>query len=205
MSAPDHAPPDGPSRDLTNSSAQDHLHRSLDALVITKAGRNGQAGYSLPRTFQGWQPGDAHPHRALEASILRGRGRQGRFLAGVVCATTGLGLCGEGLAMAVAPQHPVAGQVLFFVAIVIPFMIFLTVLMVPQLGSLREITVAILGLYPTMVYRMSSPLVLASYDEHQHQQSLMNLLLGSGLFSPNPILRVSPFYPGLDSPTKRWL
>jgi hypothetical protein len=70
--------------------------------------------------------------------------------------------------------------------------------MVPRLGRLREITVAILGLYPAMVYRMSDPLVLAGYDEHQHEQSLMNLLLGSGLFAPNPVLRVSPFYPGLE-------
>ncbi len=100
--------------------------------------------------------------------------------------------------MAVAPRHPALGQVLFFVAIVVPFAIFLTVLMVPRLGSLREITVAILGLYPAIVYRMSSPLVLAGYDEHLHAQSLMNLLLGSGLFSPNPILRVSPYYPGLE-------
>jgi len=110
----------------------------------------------------------------------------------------GLGLLGEGFAMAVAPRHPVVGQVLFFVALVVPFMIFLTVLMVPRLGSLREITVAVLGLYPAIVYRMSSPLVLASYDEHQHQQSLLNLLQGSGLFSPNPVLRVGPLYPGLE-------
>ena len=100
--------------------------------------------------------------------------------------------------MAVAPRHPVVGQVLFFVAIVVPFTIFLTVLMVPRLGSLREITVAILGLYPTVVYRMSSPLVLAGYDEHLHAQTLMNLLLGSGLFAPNPGLQVSPYYPGLE-------
>jgi hypothetical protein len=70
--------------------------------------------------------------------------------------------------------------------------------MIPRLGSLREITVAVLGLYPATVYRMSGPLVLAGYDEHQHEQSLMNLLLGSGLFSPNPVLRVSPDYPGLE-------
>jgi hypothetical protein len=88
--------------------------------------------------------------------------------------------------------------VLFFVAIVVPFTIFLTVLMIPGLGRLREIIVAILGLYPATVYRMSSPLVLAGYDEHQHEQSLMNLLHGSGLFSPNPTLPVSPFYPGLE-------
>jgi hypothetical protein len=124
--------------------------------------------------------------------------RRGGFLAGVVCATTGLGLLGEGLAMALAPQHPALGQGLFFVAIIVPFAIFLTVLMLPRLGPLREITVAILGLYPAVVYRMSSPLVLAGYDEHLHQQSLMNLLLGGGLFSPNPILRVSPYYPGLE-------
>jgi hypothetical protein len=129
---------------------------------------------------------------------MRRRGPQHRFLAGVICATTGLGLCGEGLAMAVAPRHPSAGQLLFFISIVVPFMVFLTVLMVPRLGSLRQIIVAILGLYPAVVYRMSSPLVLAGYDEHQHAQSLMNLLRGSGLFSPNPLLRVSPYYPGLE-------
>jgi hypothetical protein len=127
--------------------------------------------------------------------------RRGSFLAQVVCATTGLGLFGEGLATAVAPRHPVVGQVLFFVAIVVPFTIYLTILMLPRLGSLREITVAVLGLYPAVVYRMSSPLVLAGYDEHQHEQSLMNLLLGSGLFTPNPNLRVGPYYPGLEIST----
>ena len=155
-------------------------------------------GYSPLQTLRVSQPGDAYLHRALDAFGMRRGGRKDHFLAGVICATTGLGLCGEGLAMAVAPRHPVAGQVLFFVAIVVPFTIFLTVLMLPRLGSLREITIAILGLYPAMVYRMSSPLVLAGYDEHQHAQSLMNLLLGSGLFSVNPVLLVSPYYPGLE-------
>ncbi len=100
--------------------------------------------------------------------------------------------------MAVAPLHPVAGQVLFFAGLVVPFTVYLAVLMVPRLGALREITVAVLGLYPALVYRMSSPLVQAGYDEHQHEQSLMNLLHGSSLFSPNPLLKVSPFYPGLE-------
>lgn len=128
----------------------------------------------------------------------RYRDRRARFLTGAVCATTGLGLCGEGFAMAVAPRHPAAGQVLFFVALVVPFTVYLTVLMVPRLGTLREVTVAVLGLYPALVYRMSSPLVLAGYDEQLHDQTLMNLLRGGGLYSPNPVLRVSPFYPGLE-------
>ena len=132
------------------------------------------------KTWQGASDGSA---KLLDAFGMRRRGRQ-RFLAGVVCATTGLGLFAEGVAMAVAPRHPGVGQMLFFVATVVPFAIFLTVLMVPRLGSLREITLAILGLYPALVYRMSSPIVLAGYDEHLHAQSLMNLLLGAGLFSP---------------------
>ena len=170
----------------------------MNPLSVTRAGQGGEVRYSPSRTFRGSLPGDAYLQRAFDALGMRRRGRQSHFLAGVVCATTGLGLCGEGVAMAVAPRHPVVGQLLFFVAIVIPFTIFLTVLMVPRLGSLREITVAILGLYPAMVYRMSSPLVLAGYDEHLHAQSLMNLLRGSGLFSPNPGLPVSPYYPGLE-------
>ena len=135
---------------------------------------------------------------ALEALSMRRATGRGRSLARVVAATTGVGLVGEGLAMAVAPDHPALGEVLFFTAIVIPFMVYLTVLMVPGLGSLRWITLAILGLYPATVYRLSSPLVLAGYDEHLHAQSLMNLLLGGGLFSPNPGLPVSPYYPGLE-------
>src|SRR5215471_4052877 len=176
------------SHDLMARGAQDGTAHTVNALNVA----------SRSQTFRGLQPGDAYLHRALEAFGMRGRRRQRHLLAGVICATTGLGLWGEGVAMAVAPRYPTAGQVLFFAALVVPFMIFLTVLMVPRLGPLREITVAILGLYPAMVYRMSSPLVLAGFDEHLHAQSLMNLLLGSGLFSPNPSLRVSPYYPGLE-------
>jgi hypothetical protein len=203
MSAQEHASPEGPSRDLTARDAQDATAHTANLRNATRAGHNGKVGYRLFRTFPGLQQGDAYLHWALETFGMR-RG-QSHFLAGVVCATTGLGLLGAGLAMAVAPRHPAAGQVLFFVALIVPFAIFLTVLMVPRLGTLREITVAVLGLYPAMVYRMSSPLVLASYDEHQHEQSLMNLLLGGGLFSPNPVLRVGPFYPGLELFTGAWI
>jgi hypothetical protein len=172
MSAREHASRGGPYRDLTTRTAEDDTADTASPLNV--------------------------PPRAAQATDKRGRDRRGQLLAGVVSATTGLGLLGEGLAMAVAPRHPAAGQVLFFVAIVVPFAIFLGVLMFPRLGALRLITVALLGLYPALVYRMSSPLVLASYDEHQHAQSLMNLLSGSGLFSPNPGLQVSPYYPGLE-------
>jgi len=76
-----------------------------------------QLGYGPLQTFRVSRPGDAYLHRATEAFGMRRGGRQGHFLAGVIGATTGLGLCGEGLAMAIAPRHPVVGQVLFFIAL----------------------------------------------------------------------------------------
>jgi hypothetical protein len=200
MSAGEHASSSGlPSGDLSIPDAQQDTADAANPLSATRTADGGKAENSSSQTsVRGPQPEDALLDRAPEAFGMLRRVQQGRFLGQVVCATTGLGLFGEGLAMAIAPRHPVVGQVLFFVAIVVPFTIYLAILMVPRLGSLREITVAVLGLYPAMVYRMSSPLVLAGYDEHQHAQSLMNLLLGSGLFAPNPNLRVSPYYPGLE-------
>ena len=146
----------------------------------------------------GWRHGYTRLHVALEALLERRLAGRRRFFARVVALITGIGLCGEGAAMAVAPRHPGLGEALFFVAIVIPFTVYLMVLMAAGLGRLREVTVAILGLYPALIYRMSSPLELAGYDEHLHAQSLANLLLGSGLFSSNPGLPVSPYYPGLE-------
>lgn len=201
MSAGEHASSyGGPSSDLRIGNAQHGTAHPANPLNATKTADGWPVENGLSQiSVRGRQPGDAYLHPAPEGVGMRRRGRQSRFFARVVSATTGLGLLGEGYAMAVAPRHPVVGQVLFFVALIVPFTIFLTVLVVPRrLGSLREITVAILGLYPAMVYRMSSPLVQAGYDEHQHEQSLMNLLQGSGLLSPNPVLRVSPYYPGLE-------
>jgi hypothetical protein len=203
MSAGEHPSSSGPpSNDLRIRDEQQGTADAANPLSATRTADGRKAESSLSQaSVRGREPEDAFLNRAPEAFGLLRRVQQRSFLARVLCATTGLGLFGEGLAMAVASQHPVVGQVLFFVAIVVPFTIYLTILMVPRLGSLREITVAVLGLYPAMVYRMSSPLVLAGYDEHQHEQSLMNLLLGSGLFAPNPNLRVSPYYPGLEIST----
>ena len=120
------------------------------------------------------------------------------LLAGLIAATTGIGLLLEGIAMAIAPQNNGTGQLLFWAGTIVPFTIYLFVLMRPQLGALRAVIIAIIGLYPTVIYRMSSALVLGGYDEHLHDQEVLNLLRGSGLFAPNPILRAGPYYPGLE-------
>jgi hypothetical protein len=120
-------------------------------------------------------------------------------LAGVVWLATGLGLCLDGFAVTVAPRHPGVGLMLFWAAILIPFATYMTVLLAAQPSrALREFTVAAVGIYPAVIYRMASPLVLGGFDEHLHERTLMDLLRGSGLFAPNPLLPISSQYPGME-------
>jgi hypothetical protein len=128
-----------------------------------------------------------------------GRKRWSSGLAGAVWVALGIGLCADGFAVAVAPRNYGIGLSLFWVAVLAPSVIFATVLVAAHPSwALREFTVAAMGVYPALVYRMSSPLVLGGFDEHLHERTLLDLLHGGGLFAPNPMLSVSPYYPGLE-------
>ena len=120
-------------------------------------------------------------------------------LAGISWLTIGFGLCVDGLLVTIAPTHQGYGLALFWVAIIVPFAVFATILMAAQPSPrLRIFLISAIGLYPSIMYRLSSPLVLGGYDEHLHEQELLNLLRGSGLFASNPMLAVGPNYPGLE-------
>ncbi len=120
-------------------------------------------------------------------------------LAGLVWLATGLGLCVDGLALVMAPTHPGIGLLLFWTAILLPFITCVTVLLAAHPSrALREFTVAVIGVYPTVINRMVSPLVPGGFDEHIHERTLSDLLRGSGLFAPNPVLPVSSHYAGLE-------
>ena len=120
-------------------------------------------------------------------------------LAGVAWLATGAGMAIDGLAVALAWHGSSIGIPLFWFAIIAPFLVFATILVRcwPSRAT-RQLTVALLGLYPAVIYRMSSPLVLGGFDEHLHERTLNDLLSGSGLFAPNPLLTVGPRYPGLE-------
>ena len=62
-----------------------------------------------------------------------------------------------------------------------------------------------LGLLASYVFR--SPLIFDNFDEMAHGATLTRLLDSRALFQPNPILPVSPFYPGIELVTiaTRWL
>lgn len=201
MSMYDHAPPYNAPGDRRARYAQHRTEHVADPPNAIRAWPSSRPDDYAPlqtpaRRSQLGQVGLVRaPEAPAEHRQVRRNSRS--RLPGVVYAATGLGLCGEGSAMAAAPRYPAIGQLLWFAALIVPYIIWVTVLMVPQLGRLRIITIAILGVYPTVVYRISSPLVLAGFDEHLHEQMLLNLLRGSGLFAPNPELQTGPYYPGL--------
>ncbi len=139
-------------------------------------------------------PGPAPPRSHAPTSRI-----SSASLVGIVWLTTGVGLCADGLAVTLAWRNSPLALPLFWAAVIVPFAAFAVVLTACRPSpAVRRFTVALVGLYPSVVYRMSSPFVLGAYDEHLHQQTLNNLLHGSGLFAPNPILPVSPYYPGLE-------
>ena len=153
---------------------------------------------TLPGPLIGRQPGEP---RSLQAPA-RHRARKRRrtpTLAGLVSLAAGLGLCVDGLALVMAPSRPGIGLLLFWTAILLPFITFATILLVAHPSrALREVTVAVIGVYPAVIYRMASPLVPGGFDEHIHERTLSDLLRGSGLFAPNPVLPVSSHYAGLE-------
>jgi hypothetical protein len=113
--------------------------------------------------------------------------------------SAGAGLVLDGIAVAIAPRYAGIGQSFFWVALFVPFAVISFVLCATKPSPrLRQVAIAIIGLYPAMIYRMSSPVVLGGFDEHLHERTLHDLLRGAGLFAPNPGLQVSPYYPGLE-------
>lgn len=118
---------------------------------------------------------------------------------GLVAMAAALGLLMDSFAVAKAPTNHSLALLLFWPAVILPNVAFAAALLSRRLSrALRHFTVALVGVYSAVVYRMSSPFVLGGFDEHLHQRTLSDLLHGSGLFAPNPLLNVSPNYPGME-------
>lgn len=65
----------------------------------------------------------------------------------------------------------------------------------------------ILGLALQASYQFRSPLIFDNFDEMAHSATLVRLIDTRALFQPNPILPVSPYYPGIELTTiaARWV
>jgi hypothetical protein len=139
--------------------------------------------------------GAIEPHR--EEPVPRG---WSKHLAGLIWLSVGVGLCLDAGALAESARDKTgAAEGLFWLAILVPFLAQAVVLLAARPSArLRGLAIVLVGVYPTIIYRLLSPLVLYNYDEHLHQRELVDLLQGGGLFKPNPLLPIGPYYPGLE-------
>ncbi|OBK81694.1 hypothetical protein A5650_25165 [Mycobacterium sp. 1164985.4] len=72
----------------------------------------------------------------------------------------------------------------------------------PQLSrAMRNTAVVCLGLTPTLMWRATNPLLFTGFDEQLHMRTLGDIISSHRLFQPNPLLEVSPRYPGLEAVT----
>lgn len=112
---------------------------------------------------------------------------------------TAVGVCLDAGAVVLAPKGSGLALPLFWLALLIPITVQTAALFSARISDRqRQVIIALVGLFPSISRRMSSPLVLAGYDEHLHERQLSDLLHGSGLFAPNPMLSVGPYYPGME-------
>jgi hypothetical protein len=173
------------------------------------APRAGQTQWDLPATRDyrptptGNHPLGPENRPRTREQYAPSRGRQEppppAKLWGLVSLAAALGLLLDSFAVAKAPTNYSFAGLLFWPAAVLPNVVFAAVLLSRRLSRpLRHFTIALVGIYSAAVYRMSSPFVPGGFDEHLHERTLSDLLHGSGLFAPNPLLNVSPNYPGME-------
>ena len=65
----------------------------------------------------------------------------------------------------------------------------------------RNIAIACLAVTPTLMVRAADPLLFSGFDEQLHMRTLRDIIASHGLFQLNPVLEVSPRYPGLEAVT----
>ena len=164
----------------------DSGHRASEVSSSTDVARGTSSATSAMRTVQ--RDSDVAVAPAISAR-----------LAGLVWLAMGAGLCVDGCAVTLAWRNSPIALPLFWAAVLGPFAVFVIVLAALRPSpAVRQFTVVLVGLYPAVIYRMSSPFVLGGFDEHLHERTLNDLLHGSGLFAANPLLPVGPYYPGLE-------
>ncbi|MCW1959151.1 MAG: hypothetical protein KIH64_011525 [Mycobacterium sp.] len=65
----------------------------------------------------------------------------------------------------------------------------------------RNMAIACLAVTPTLMSRANDPLIFTGFDEQLHMRTLADIIASHRLFEPNPVLEISPRYPGLETVT----
>lgn len=87
----------------------------------------------------------------------------------------------------------------FFLGLLFMFVPNLLRLLSPASSRFERICLlCVLGIYFYLVHYIASPLYFSWYDETLHWRTVDDILRTGHLFSQNPMLPVSPYYPGLE-------
>lgn len=65
----------------------------------------------------------------------------------------------------------------------------------------RNLAVACLAVTPALMSRATDPLLFTGFDEQLHMRTLEDIISSHHLFEANPVLEISPRYPGLEAVT----
>ncbi len=128
--------------------------------------------------------------------------RHGRPIAALLVWQIGA-LAGQVVAVHLARQgHRGIAEILSDVSLALIFGSALWVLTRTHLSrSARNTAVVCLGLGPTLFWRATNPMLFTGFDEQLHMRTLGDIISSHRLFQPNPLLEVSPRYPGLETVT----
>ena len=124
--------------------------------------------------------------------------RSYRLLAWQLCA-----LAGQVSAVHLARLgHRAAADTLSNVSMAVVFGSVLWVLTRPQLTRVaRNVAVGCLAVTSTLMARATDPLLFTGFDEQLHMRTFADIIASHRLFQPNPVLEISPRYPGLETVT----
>jgi hypothetical protein len=110
-------------------------------------------------------------------------------------------LLGQAVAAALSRRGAETWGLAFsFVAVAIAFAWPFGVLVAPRLTrAARTVAALALGVVSTLQWRATDPLLFTGFDEQLHVRTLVDITASHGLGQPNPLLEVSPHYPGLEA------
>lgn len=99
-------------------------------------------------------------------------------------------------------SHGYEAELMGFAGLATAYGSALWVLTRPQLTrAARNTAVVCLGVTPTLIWRATNPLLFTGFDEQLHMRTLGDILSSHRLFEANPLLQVSPRYPGIETIT----
>jgi|GEM_PF-2111039 len=112
-------------------------------------------------------------------------------------------LAGQVIAVILARQeHRGVAEALSDVSLAVVYGSALWVLSAAHLDrTSRNAAVLCLGVTTTLFWRATNPLLFTGFDEQLHMRTLGDIISSHRLFEANPLLDVSPRYPGLEAVT----